>query len=178
MIAKLNAKQLDLLSLATIAILLLVAYFAIFHRGFTRYFYLKTQDKILRESLKSTASVDQTLKDIQQDITAVEKKLDEFNKRLPKEKNIDEILKQITHASSSTGIKLKLIEPLQIREGGIYNRFPIKLNLESSFNNCFHFFLQLENLPRILQLETISMQADSRLDSIKTEMLLSAFIQK
>ena len=178
MIAKLNAKQLDLLSLATIAILLVVAYFAIFHRGFTRYFYLKTQDKILRESLKSTASVNQTLKDIQQDITAVEQKLDEFNKRLPKEKNIDEILKQITHASSSTGIDLKSIEPLQIREGGIYNRFPIKLTLESSFENCFRFFLQLENLPRILQLETISMQADSRSDTITTEMLLSAFIQK
>jgi Tfp pilus assembly protein PilO len=108
----------------------------------------------------------------------VEQKLDEFNKRLPKEKNIDEILKQITHASSSTGIELKSIEPLQIREGGIYNRFPIKLNLESSFENCFQFFLQLENLPRILQLETISMQEDSRSETIKTEMLLSAFIQK
>lgn len=178
MIAKLNAKQLDLLSLATIAIVLVVAYFAIFHRGFTQYFYLKTQEKILRESLKSSATVNQTLNDIQKDITTVEKKLDEFNKRLPKEKNIDEILKQITHASSSAGINLKLIEPLQIREGGIYNRFPIKLNLESSFNNCFNFFLQLEKLPRILQLETITMQEDSGLETIKTEMLLSAFIQK
>jgi Tfp pilus assembly protein PilO len=177
-VAKLNAKQLDLLSLATVVIVLVVAYFAIFHRGFTRYFYLKTQEKILRESLKSTATVNQTLNDIQKDITAVEKKLDEFNKRLPKEKNIDEILKQITHPSASTGINLKLIEPLQIREGGIYNRFPIKLHLESPFNNCFHFFLQLENLPRILQLETITMQEDNSLETIKTEMLLSAFIQK
>lgn len=178
MIAKLNAKQLDLLSLATLVIILVVAYFAVFHSGFTRYFYLKTQEKILRESLKSTASVNQTLNEIEKDITAVEIKLEEFNKRLPKEKNIDEILKQITHASSSAGINLKLIEPLQIREGGIYNRFPIKLKLESSFRNCFHFFLQLENLPRILQLETIAMQTDNRSETIKTEMLLSAFIQK
>ena len=178
MIAKLNAKQLDLLSLAAICIILTGAYFIIFHKGFTRYFYLKTQEKILRESLKSTSAVDQTLKGIQNDIQTVETKLDAFNKRLPREKNIDEILKQITHASSRAGVDLKLIEPLQIKEGGIYNRFPIKLNLKSTFHNCFLFFLQLENLQRILQLESIIMKADKKTEEIETELMISAFIQK
>ena len=178
MIAKLNSKQLDLLSLAAICIVLAGAYFIVFHKGFTRYFYLKTQEKILRESLKSTPTVNQTLKEIRSDIKTVETKLDEFNKRLPKEKNIDEILKQITHASSRAGIDLELIEPLQIEEGGIYNRFPIKLNLKSSFENCFLFFLQLENLQRILQLESISMRSDTKSEEINTEMMISAFIQK
>lgn len=178
MIAKLNAKQLDLLSLATICVVLAGAYFIIFHRGFTRYFYLKTQEKMLQESLKSTPQVDQALIEIRNDIQTVETKLTEFNKRLPKEKNIDAILKQITHASSRAGVDLKLIEPLKIKEGGIYNRFPIKLHLKSTFDNCFLFFLQLENLQRILQLESISMKADDKSAEIDTEMLILAFIQK
>lgn len=178
MIAKLNAKQLDYISLAAIVIVFATAYFAIFHKGFTRYFYLKTQGKVLRESLKSTPTVDQTLNDIRNDIQIVETRLVEFNKRLPKEKNIDEILMQITHASTRVGVDLTLIEPLQIKEGEMYNRFPIKLHLKSSFENCFNFFLQLENLQRILQLESISMKADERSDAIDTEMFLSAFLQK
>ena len=178
MLAKLNAKQIDLLSLAAICIILTGAYFIIFHKGFTRYFYLKTQEKILRESLKSRPAVDKTLAGIQKDIQTVETKLDEFNQRLPKEKNIDEILKQVTHASSRAGVDLELIEPLQIKEGGIYNRFPIKLSFKSTFENCFLFFLQLENLQRILQLESIIMKEDNRSGEIDTEMLISAFIQK
>ena len=178
MLAKLNAKQIDLLSLAAICIILTSAYFIIFHKGFTRYFYLKTQEKILRESLKSRPTVDRTLASIQKDIQTVETKLDEFNQRLPREINIDEILKQITHASSRAGIDLKLIEPLQIKEGGIYNRFPIKLNFKSTFENCFLFFRQIENLQRILQLESLLMKEDKRSGEIDTEMLISAFIQK
>ena len=78
-------------------------------KGFTRYFYLKTQEKILRESLKSRPAVDKTLDNIRKDIQTVETKLDEFNQRLPKKKNIDEILKQVTHASSRAGVATTIV---------------------------------------------------------------------
>ena len=178
MISILSPKKVDILFLVMIVVVLAGAYFAIFHRGITRYFYLKTQEKILRKSLESTETIDKTLRGFQKEIKIVQKKLNEFNKKLPKEKNIDEILKQITRASSRTGVHLGLIEPQEIMEGEMYKRFPVKLYLQGGFKNCFHFFSQLESLPRILQLENLTMQSNEKSGKLEIEMLLSAFIQK
>lgn len=178
MTATMDPKKVDLLSIVMIVVIVIGVYFIIFHKGITRYFYLKTQEKILRNSLASASTVDQTLQGFQDQIQNIQIKLNEFNRRLPKEKNIDEILKQITRASSQSGVNLKLIAPQEVVEGEMYKRFPIKLNLQSPFKSCFLFFRQLESLPRILQLDNITMQEKAEAGELEVEIMLSAFMLK
>ena len=178
MIESMDSRKIDILFVVLIIVLLGGAYLAIFHRGVTRYFYLKTQEKVLLESLKSASAVNHTLKGYQEQISVITKKLNEFNERLPREKNIDEILKQVTQVAVRTGVELRTIEPQDIVEGGIYNKFPIKIRLKSTFKDCFRFFVKLERLPRILQLEKLSMKSKQKTNELETEVLLSAFMLK
>jgi type IV pilus assembly protein PilO len=173
-----SPKKIDLFSIILVAAIVAGAYYLVFHKGIAQYFYLKAQGKVLQKSLESTATVDKTIKLLQEEIKNTQVKLDEFNKRLPREKNIDEILKQISHVASLTGVHLALIEPQEIIEGRLYKRFPLKLSLKSTFKRVFLFFSQLEKLPRILQLESFTIEDKGKTDELKVEVLVSAFMLK
>jgi Tfp pilus assembly protein PilO len=86
MIPTISPKKADFVSLLVIAVVIGAAYSAIFHRGITRYLYLKTQERVLGESLESTTAIDQKLQGFRDEIQAVQIQLNEFNRRLPKEK--------------------------------------------------------------------------------------------
>ena len=178
MLKTVSSKKIDLFSIIIVATVVASAYFLVFHKGIAQYFYLKAQGKVLQKSLESTATVDKTIKILQEEIENTQVRLDEFNKKLPREKNIDEILKQISHVASLTGVHLALIEPQEIIEGRLYKRFPIKLSLKSTFKCVFLFFSQLEKLPRILQLESFTIEDKGKTDELNVEVLVSAFMLK
>jgi len=112
-----NPRQVDLGALIAFAVVIAGAYFGLFHHGIMHYFSLKAQEKLLREQLGGTASIHQTLQGFQLAIDETETRLQNLHKRLPKETNIDDILQQITQASSRTRVVLRLIEPMEMIEG-------------------------------------------------------------
>ncbi len=173
-----SPKKIDLFFIIMIAAVVAGAYYLVFHKGITQYTYLKAQGEVLQKNLESTKTVHKTIKLLKEEIKSTQVKLDEFNKRLPREKNIDEILKQISHVASLTGVHLALIEPQEIIEGGLYKRFPIKLSLKSTFKCVFLFFSQLEKLPRILKLESFTIEDKGKTDELNVEVLVSAFMLK
>ena len=173
-----SPKKIDLFFIIMIAAVAAGAYYLVFHKGITHYTYLKAQGEVLQKSLASTRTVYKTIEILKQEIKSTQVKLDEFNKRLPREKNIDEILKQISHVASLTGVHLALIEPQEIIEGRLYKRFPIKLSLKSTFKCVFLFFSQLEKLPRILKLESFTIDGKGKTDELNVEVLVSAFMLK
>ena len=178
MIIKLNPRRVDIGAIAAIAGVILVAYVVLFHQGITHYFSLKAQEKILRGQLGEASTISQALLEFQQAIRKTETSLQSLNKRLPAEKNIDDILQQITQASSETRVTLRLIEPMDVIEGEMYKRLPIKMYVEGAFQDCFSFFRQLESLKRILQLENLKIDKKAGAENITIEMVISAFMLK
>jgi len=175
---QLTTKKVDLYSALIIAFILLGAYVVLFHQGITRYFFMQTQEKLMQENLKGSAVSDITLQQMNNEVITIQTKLDEFNRRLPKEENIDQILEQIHSASFLSNVNLELIEPQKIIDGELYKELPIKINLQSTFSNCYRFFANLENLPRILRLDRLKIERKADLPTVEIEMSLSAFMMR
>ncbi len=178
MFVTMEPRKIDYISVAVIAVLVVISYFAFFHRGITRYFYYKNQEKVLQENLASNPQLDKTYAELQKRIESIQSILNDFNQRLPEGKNIDDILTQVYSAAAQAGISVDTIEPQAIVQGEMYNRFPIKLYLTGTFESCFAFFARLETLPRILRLENLTMEKTGDENMLHLELLISAFILK
>jgi len=135
----------------------------------------------LRQLNKATA----TIGDLKKEIDALETAIGFFRSKLPDEKEIDKILREVWKLAERNHLKTKSIRALRqkangfVRVGGPHAEQPITVQLEGDFMGFYAFLQALEAQPRITRIRHMKLE---KLDkgpegAMQAEFEMSVFFQ-
>jgi type IV pilus assembly protein PilO len=121
-----------------------------------------------------TAGID----NIGRKIDELQKAIQFFEKKLPQEREVDKILKEVWQMAEANSLQTRTVKTLKSERGPNYSEQPIQMNLSGDFNGFYAFLLQLEKLPRITRVSQMKLEKINERDGEMTaQMTLSIFFE-
>jgi type IV pilus assembly protein PilO len=127
---------------------------------------------------KQTAS---RLPQVQAEYEQLNKRWDEAKTLLPTEKEIAELLTQVTVSGQHAGVEFLLFEPKPPMPKDIYVEHPVAVQVQGGYHDVGLFLSRLSNLQRIVNVNSIEMknvpnpQDKEAEDVVQASMALSAY---
>jgi type IV pilus assembly protein PilO len=153
------------------------------------YVFVFSKTNAKRESLNADiASMQKRLADLHAATAGIEDmnaKIDElshaidfFEKKLPKEKDVGDMLPQFWDMAKTNSLQSKSVKPDKPEVGPSYCELPIQMSLSGDFNGFYSFLLQLEKLPRITRITQMNLQKiNDRDGEMQAKITLSIFFE-
>lgn len=104
---------------------------------------------------KQTAS---RLPQVREEYEQLSAKWDEAKTLLPTEKEMADLLAQVTVAGQRSGVNFLLFEPKPSAPRDIYMENPIEVQVEGNYHQIGMFMSRTSNLPRIINVNSIEMK--------------------
>src|SRR5437773_5750998 len=156
--------------------------------GSTNYFVFSKSNKRKAERLADIRARQQALGNLQQATAGIDDlnhKIDElqkaitfFESKLPQEREVDKILKEVWQMAEANSLQTKTIKTLKSERGPSYSEQPIQMSLAGDFNGFYSFLLQLEKLPRITRVTQMNLTKISDRDGeMQAQLTLSIFFE-
>lgn len=127
-------------------------YFMVFRKANTKRENLKAEiikkQKALADLKRSTAGID----DLERKINELQDAISFFESKLPKEKEIDEILDSLSRLATANALTTRTIKTLKPETAATFREQPIQMAVSGDFNGFYAFLLQLEKLPRLTRI--------------------------
>ncbi len=134
---------------------------------FYKFYYVPTKEKInvLKEEVKKLDLEIQKYEDMARKTAVLEAQMrqrQEFLERvkeiLPSEKEIPDILRQISDLAKENNLEVITFEPDKEIPQDYYNIIPLKMEIQGRFSNVLNFLNSIENLQRLIALNNIKFQ--------------------
>ncbi len=125
----------------------------------------------LRKSTAGIADLNRKIDELQQAITF-------FESKLPQEKEVDKILKEVWQMAEANSLQTRTVKTLKNEKNANYSEQPIQMSLSGDFNGFYAFLLQLEKLDRITRVTDMTLQKiNDRDGEMQANMTLSIFFE-
>ena len=116
--------------------------------------------------------------DIEARTTALAKAIDFFEARLPREKEVADILRRVTDMAEAQHLASRSFVPMKVVVDSNYRELPIDITFSGNFSNFYSFMLQLEQMPRITQIQQMTLRKiDDRDGEMQADLRLSIFFE-
>jgi len=134
---------------------------------FYQFYYVQAKEKIniLREDVKKLDLEIKKYKNSVKKIKVLEVQmkqrrefLNRIKKILPSEKEIPDILRQISDLAKENNLEIITFEPGKEKPQDYYNIIPLKMEIEGRFSNIVNFLNSIESLQRLVVLNDIKFQ--------------------
>jgi type IV pilus assembly protein PilO len=117
------------------------------------------------------------LRQIRIQAEALAKRLEAAKERLPSERELPRLYRQITDLAAQSQVQVALFQVKRAEERSVYQEIPITLNAESPYHKLGVFFERLGRLPRVVTLEDFRLlQNDKPTGSVRAELVLSTYV--
>ena len=125
----------------------------------------------LQQATAGISDLDRKIDDLQQAISF-------FESKLPQQKDIEDILKEVSQMSETNNLVTRTVKTLPSEKGPNYSEQPIQLSLAGDFNGFYSFLLQLEKLQRITRVTQMDLQKiNDRDGEMQARLTLSIFFE-
>lgn len=122
----------------------------------------------------STAGIDDTSKKLSE----LQQAIQFFEGKLPQEKEIDKVVKEIAQIAQANDLVCRSIKTLKATRNPNVSEQPIELIVEGAFPGFYEFLLQLEKLPRITRTTKLEIsKIDDRDGATEAKLVLSIFFE-
>ena len=162
-----------------ILILLLLAPVALFFF----LFYQPNTDKItsleaqrtkLQKEIQNLKQKERDKPRLLAEVAKVEEEFAEAAKMLPKEKEIPQLLKDISALGRNAGLDFLTFVPRGVTPKDFYDEIPVDINIRGPYHSMGFFFDQVSKLDRIVSVNNTNMKSPQK---VQGEMLLSSNCQ-
>lgn len=154
------------------------SWYFVFKRANDRRDYLRAEiarkEGDLENLRKSTAGIE----DLGKKIGELQRAIAFFESKLPKEKEMDKVLREVWQMAEANSLECKSIRTLKPERQPAYSEQPVELVMSGEFTGFYSFLLQLEKLPRITRLTKMNLQKITSVDGQMTaKVTLSVFFE-
>lgn len=106
-------------------------------------------------------------------------RLERFDKRLPKQQELTQFIKDLTHLSQQSRLRRLTTEPESPRYSALYGEHPIALTFEGSFPDVFSFIRQTEEMERLTRVHSVTIRSiDAARGLVDVKLLLSIYFSE
>jgi len=133
------------------------------------------KQRCLANLRQSTAGID----DLNRKIDELQKAIGFFEKKLPQQREMDNILRELSQLSDEHGLTTRTVKTLKSERAANYSEQPIQLTLNGDFYTGFYPFLQsLERLPRLTRLTQMQLlKLSDRNGAMTAQLTVSIFFE-
>jgi type IV pilus assembly protein PilO len=168
----------ELLFVCVVLGLLACTYLFVFKKANERRAELRAEierkETALTNLRQATAGVD----DLTKMVTDLEQAIKFFDSKLPQEREVDQILKEVWQLAEANSLQTKTIKTMRAETNASYNELPIQLALSGNFYGYYAFLQQLEKLSRITRVTQMNLtKINDRDGDMQAQMTLSIFFE-
>ena len=168
----------ELLFLCVMLGLLGCTYFFVFSKANAKRAELQTEILAKQTALNNLRQSTAGIEDLNRKISELQQAITFFESKLPQEKEVDKILKEVWQLAEANQLQTRTVKPSKSERSASYSEQPIEMSLAGDFNGFYAFLLQLEKLPRITRLTKMNLQKINEHDGEMTAQLtLSIFFE-
>ena len=134
------------------------------------------QESSEREVMKARTE-EASLRSFRMQAEALRKRLDAARTRLPNEKEMPALYRQLTDLAQQAGLSLALFQPKALEERDVVAEVPIVFTSEGTFHQFGGFFSRTGQLSRIVTLNDMKMSGVERpTGTVRGELTLATYI--
>jgi len=168
----------ELIVLTLMLALLGGAYFFIFNKANVKRARMLTEIQAKQTALNNLRNATAGIEDLNRKVEELSKAIAFFESKLPQEKEIDTILKEVWQMAEANSLQTKTVKTLKSERGPNYSEQPIQMSLQGDFNGFYSFLLALEKLPRITRINQMTLQkVNDRDGEMTAQLTLSIFFE-
>ena len=157
------------------------AYFFVFEPRTTQISELHAQIKDKQVKLMELESVTKRIPDLGKEIDRLSEAIELIEQKLPEERNVDEVLRQVWELAAKQNLIPKSIRTDKPLRNLSYSELPIQMEIVGNFDGFYSFLIELEKLPRIMQLPQMKLEKlkgkDSEEGQMKAKLILSVYFE-
>jgi type IV pilus assembly protein PilO len=167
----LEPKYKAVISILLVLIPVLLFYFLFFQPNATKISSLKTQKDGLEKEIAALRVQQSNIPRLQKELAETERIFNEAAVLLPKEKEIPQLLKDISALGQEADLEFLTFKPLPDVPKDFYAEIPISINVRGPYHNMGSFLDNVSKLGRIVTVSNINMTAPTK---DRGEMLLNS----
>ncbi len=116
--------------------------------------------------------------DIERKIAELQNAIRFFESKLPQEKEIDKIVKDVWQEAERNNLQMRTIKTLKTERSAGYSEQPIQMHLAGDFKGFYAFLLKLESMARITRLSQMKLEKITSKDGeMQAQMTISIFFE-
>ena len=108
----------------------------------------------------------------------VEAQLDSIESRLPTNKEIDEIIRQVSILAVNNGLGAPSLKTEKPVAAAAYREQPLTMTVAGNHEGFYQFMQQVERLPRITRIVEMNLERDDESGEIEVEFQLSIYFRE
>jgi type IV pilus assembly protein PilO len=168
----------ELILVSAMIALLVCSYLFVFAKANQKRERMKSDIAMWKKELvnldQKTAGID----NIGRKIEELQQAIAFFEQKLPQEREVDQILKEVWQMAESNSLQTKTVKTLKTERGPNYSEQPIQMNLAGDFDGFYAFLLKLEKLPRITRITNMKLEKmNDRDGAMLAQLTLSIFFE-
>ena len=142
---------------------------------------VREEIKRKQAKLEELETATKKIPDLGEEIDRLTDAIEIIEQKLPDERKVDEVLKQIWEMAARQRLTPKSVRTDKPLPTNQYSELPIQMEIVGDFDGFYSFLLELEKLPRITQLPKMKLTklADKDLaqGQMRAEVVLSVFFE-
>jgi type IV pilus assembly protein PilO len=139
------------------------------------------QERKIEEKQKALADLERAtagVSDIDRKVAELQEAIKFFEKKLPQEREMDLILKEVWQMAEQNHLATKTIRTMKSVRGAAYSEQPIEMNLSGDFSGFYEFMLHLERLPRLTRVQNLTLdKINGQEGAMEAKVMLSIFFE-
>ncbi len=142
------------------AVLIAVAagfYFFSYQPEHERMIQLRANAQELQRKLNNVRAVATNLQAFEQQVTDLERQLEQALRQLPNSKQFEDLLQDISTAGKQVGVQIKSIQRMPEVRHDFYAEVPFEIELEGGYHDLARFFERVGRLPRIVNVGSLTL---------------------
>ena len=138
---------------------------------------LWNRNETLRAKVVQARADEANLRPFRVQAAALRKRLEAAQERLPLEREVPRLYRQVSDLAVQSGLGLALFQPKAPEEKAILTELPISVISESGYHQLGMFFDKVGRLPRIVNLGDFRMSGiDRATGSVRAELTLTTYV--
>ena len=124
---------------------------------------IRRQIETKQEKLRAVNRTTAVIGDLKNEIAALEQAIEFFRSKLPSDKEIDKVLRELWHIAEKNQLTTKSVRTLprtpenMLTSGGPHSEQPISMQLEGDFAGFYGFLQAVECQPRIMRIRSMTL---------------------
>jgi Tfp pilus assembly protein PilO len=170
-----NVKTLDRIGLLVVITISFTCGYWVIKDSFKKHKQIREENEIVSKGLDQLRSTEHSFKNINSLMSQTKKELEFLDKRIPREVNIGEVLKEIDYAMQKRKITLISLQPMPSVEEKLYTKIPIKLMLKGSFVSIYNLLYDFETMNRMLVAESMRISRSNLAEDCQAELTANVY---